>query len=235
MFRLPAFFLLILLPCTLLQAQRNLSGTVIDVASGQPLAGASVFISNTSKGSVTDRNGFFALSGLPPGQQELVVSSIGYETNVFSFSAEKLPMKVKVEMQVKVKELENVMVERSVMEGWDKWGKLFTENFIGQTPNATKCRIKNHQSIRFRYFKKSNRLIAWSDEPLVVENKALGYTLRYQLENFEVQFKEHTTEFAGYPFFEDHHKDGKKRKNRWRTARDKAFAGSMMEFMRSVH
>ncbi|RYY55352.1 MAG: hypothetical protein EOO09_11015 [Chitinophagaceae bacterium] len=143
-------------------------------------------------------------------------------------------MKVKVEMQVKVRELENVMVEPSVMEGWEKWGQLFTEHFIGRTPNAARCKIRNYKKIRFRYFKKSNRVIAWCDEPLLIENKALGYTLRYQLENFEVDFSQNLTTFAGFPFFEDHGGAGKKVKNRFRSARDKAYHGSMMEFWRSV-
>ena len=235
MFRLPAIFFAVLLTCPGLYAQRNISGRVIDVKSGEPLAGASVFISNTSKGTVSDASGAFSLTDLPLGQQELVISSIGYATNVYSFSAESLPLKVKVEMQVKVRELENVTVEPSFIEGWDKWGSVFTENFIGLTPNASKCRIKNYKSIRFRYFRKTNRVIAWSDEPLVIENKALGYTLRYQLENFEVKFSENITTFSGYPFFEDHHTEGAKMKNRWREAREKAYTGSMMQFMRSLY
>ncbi|RYY54582.1 MAG: carboxypeptidase-like regulatory domain-containing protein, partial [Chitinophagaceae bacterium] len=78
MFRIPAFCFVILF-CVTASAQRTISGTVVDVSTGQPVAGASVFINNTSKGTVSDRNGLFQLADLPEGQQELIVSSVGYE------------------------------------------------------------------------------------------------------------------------------------------------------------
>ena len=199
------------------------------------MQGASVFINNTSRGTTADKSGYFEITDVPAGKHELIISSIGYETTVYSFSAEALPVKLKVVLEVKVKELENVIVEPSVEEGWNKWGKLFTDNFIGSTPNAAFCRIKNEKAIRFRHYKKSNRVIAYCDEPLIFENKALGYTIKYQLENFEVNFKEHSSAFSGYPFFEEIEKKRKGLQNKWRQKRDKAYYGSMMHFMRSLY
>ena len=204
---------------------------MIDAVSGAPVAGSSVFISNTSKGTTADKEGQFEITNVPFGKHELVISSIGYETNVFSFSSDQLPLKVKVELTLKVKELQNVTVEPSVEEGWDKWGKLFTDNFIGQTPNALHCKIKNEKAIRFRFFKKSNRVIAYADEPVIVENKALGYIINYQLEEFEVNFKTRATVFSGYPLFEDIDKNRKGLQQKWERNRDKAYYGSMMHFM----
>lgn len=67
-------------------AQHFIKGTVVNESTGAPIAGTSVFISNTSKGTVSNSNGYFELTDVPAGKHELVVSSIGYETNVFSFS-----------------------------------------------------------------------------------------------------------------------------------------------------
>ncbi len=215
-------------------SQRTIKGRVV-TAADIAVPGSSVFISNTSKGTTTDREGNFELNDVPAGKHELVISSIGYETNVYSFSAEQLPLRLKVVMELKVKELQNVLVEASVEEGWDKWGKLFTDNFIGSTPNGESCKIKNEKAIRFRHYKKSGRLIAYSDEPIILENKALGYSIRYQMENFEVNFKEHSSAFSGYPFFEDMDKKRKGLQNKWKQKRDKAYYGSMTHFMRSVY
>ena len=235
MIKLPAFLFLLLLGSLTVFSQPTIKGRVVNAANGEPLPGSSVFISNSSIGIVSDKDGRFELHNIPVGKHELVVSSIGYETNVFSFSAAQLPLQVRIEMEVKVRELPNVTVEPSVEEGWDKWGKLFTENFIGHIPNAINCKVKNQKAIRFRYFKKSNRVIAYADEPIILENKALGYKISYQLEDFEVNFKANSTAYAGYPFFEDMDKNRKGLQKRWQRKREQAYYGSMMHFMRSLY
>lgn len=213
-------------------AQRTIKGIVIDINSSQPLAGSSVFISNTSRGTVSDKQGNFELADIPTGKYDLVVSSVGYETNVYSFSTDQLPLNLRIEMRVKVRELENVTVEPSVIEGWDKWGQTFTDYFLGRTPNTARCKIKNTKAIKFRYYRKSNRVIAYADEPIIVENKALGYRVSYQLEDFEVKFSERISLFAGYPLFEDMEK---RLRPRTEKNRNEAFYGSMMQFMRSFY
>lgn len=59
------------LPC-------NLSGFVIDASSGQPLSGASVFLSDLKTGSVTNDSGYFEIRNIPPGRHLLEVSFVGY-------------------------------------------------------------------------------------------------------------------------------------------------------------
>jgi hypothetical protein len=231
MSRVPAILFIQLFFSLTVLSQRAIKGRVVDAASGDAIPGSSVFINNSSKGVISDKAGQFEMRDVPAGNHELIISSIGYETSVFSFSSDQLPLQLKIELRVKVRELQNVTVEPSVEEGWDKWGRMFSESFIGNTPNALHCKIKNPRAIRFRYYKKSNRVIAYSDEPIIVENKALGYIIRYQMEDFEVNFKSGTSSFAGYPFFEEMDKSRKK----WGRNREKAYSGSMMHFMRSVY
>ncbi len=212
-------------------AQQSIKGRVVNATTGAPVPGSSVFITNTSKGTVSDANGQFELTAVPAGKHELIISSIGYETVVYPFTEAQLPLQLRVELQIKVKELQNVTVEPYVEEGWDKWGKTFTDNFIGFTDNATRCRIKNEKAIRFRYFKKSNRLVAFADEPLRIENRALGYTITYQLEDFEVNFKEKSTVYLGYSLYEESGRDRKSLQKK----RNEAYHGSMMHFIRSLY
>lgn len=235
MFRMPAFFCLFLLTALAVKAQRSLSGMVIDGITKQPLVGSSVFISNTAFGTVTARDGSFELKDIPPGNYDLIISSVGFETNVYSFNSEKLPLRLRVELERKIKELDNVTVEPGEEQGWEQWGRLFMDNFVGQTSNAKSCRIVNKDAIRFQYYKKSNRLIAYCDEQIILENRALGYIIRYQLEDFEINFKTHATLFVGYPLFEEINKKQKGVPRRWQRSRDKAYYGSMMHFMRAVY
>ena len=233
--KISAILFFVLLSPVILWAQLTIKGTVVNSANDEPLAGSSVFLSGTSIGTTSNGVGFFELINIPPGRYELIISSIGYETNVFSFTSEQLPLQVKIEMEQKVKELENVTVEPYLEESWDKWGLLFTTNFIGSAPNARNCKIRNPDVIHFRYYKKSDRVTAYADEPLIIDNRALGYTIRYQLEEFEVDFPNSSTMFAGYPLFNDMTKDRKNVPHRWREAREKAYSGSMMHFMRSLY
>ncbi len=235
MTRIPAILFAALAFFVNADAQSHITGKVVKAENGEPIVGSSVFISNTSRGTVSDKEGNFELRNIPPGKYDLVVSSIGYEISVYAFDANQLPLKLRVEMQMKVRELQNVTVEPSVEEGWDKWGLTFTDYFLGTTPNATQCRIKNKESIRFRFFKRTNRVIAYCDEPLEIENRALGYRIQYQLEDFEVSFKENTSRYAGYVLFEDMDGEKKEVRKRWQRKRDQAFYGSMMHFWRSFY
>ncbi len=229
----PAILFFILLSSTG-SSQRTIKGRVVNDATGAVVPGSSVFISNTSKGTISDNAGHFELNDVPAGKHELIISSIGYETNVFSFSDEQLPLQLKIELTVKVKELQNVTLEQYVEEGWDKWGRTFMDNFVGNTANANQCRVKNEKAIRFRYYKKTNRLAAYCDEPLLLENKALGYNISYQLENFEVNFSNRSMFYLGYSLFSPIDNEGRSKEQKWEKNRQDAYNGSIMHFMRSL-
>lgn len=62
-----------------IKAQHKLTGIVTDTSTHQPIAGVTVKVKGTSTGSMTDTAGKYELQ-LPPGDQTLVFSSIGYDT-----------------------------------------------------------------------------------------------------------------------------------------------------------
>lgn len=60
-------------------AQGSIEGILIDANTEQPLISASVFVKGTAKGTVSDFDGYFRLSGLNEGPKTLVFSYLGYE------------------------------------------------------------------------------------------------------------------------------------------------------------
>lgn len=77
--------LLILLGSASMYAQNTVSGTIIDAESGTPLLGASIQLSGTSTGVVTDFDGNFNLKvGVDAGR--LRVSYIGYKSRNLDFT-----------------------------------------------------------------------------------------------------------------------------------------------------
>lgn len=230
--------LLLLLTVTNLLSQSpatTLSGSVRDSATGKPVPGVSVFLNSTSKGTVTHDDGTFILTGIPPGRYQLIVSAIGYATIAMEITTRHLPPSLKITLHNQASELAAVTVEPYLRNGWKKWGKLFWDNFIGTTENASSCSIKNKEVLRFRYYLKSRKLTVSAVEPLIIINKALGYDLEYRLESFTYDFESNIISYYGYPLFRELPTDDSTRQRKWEHARMIAYLGSMMHFMRSLY
>ncbi|HEY0068245.1 MAG TPA: carboxypeptidase-like regulatory domain-containing protein [Flavisolibacter sp.] len=215
------------------RAQKLITGVVLDAEKNSPVAGASVYLNNTSVGTTTGQQGSFALN-VPQGKFELIVSSIGYQTYNLPLSLSNLPDTLVIRLRPRAKELENVVVEAYEKEGWEKWGSFFLRNFIGTSAHASGCRILNKEVIRFRRSKKNGELTAYATEPLIIENRSLGYTIRYQLEVFRYEYKTGYLLYQGFPFFEPM-KSGAAREKKWAERRDDVYYGSMLHFMRSLY
>jgi hypothetical protein len=215
------------------QPTNSIKGKIINGETGSPIARASVFITNTSKGTVSNDAGNFELDNVPEGSYDLVVSCISFETQVYTYKASQLPLRIQIQLKPKADELQAVIIEPYEKNGWENWGKFFTENFIGESDNAKNCRIVNYQVLHFRNSKKKNLLTVTAEEPLIIENKALGYTIQYQLEGFSFDFSKKMLLYFGYTLFSDLNKKGPK--PRQLKNRQKAYNGSMAHFMRSCY
>lgn len=217
------------------QERNRITGTISNAVTGIRIPNASVFINGTSRGSISKTDGSFELNDIPKGTYELVVSSVGYQTIVFPFSADSLPMMLHFRLEAKAEELEAVTVTPYEKNGWRKWGRVFTENFIGTSAAAKDCSIKNTKTLRFRYSASRKTLEVSADEPLIIENKALGYRIIYQLEGFVHSWKERSVVFVGYSLFEDMSDNKKGIPSKWLKRRKAAYTGSLMHFVRSLY
>ncbi|RYY91564.1 MAG: carboxypeptidase-like regulatory domain-containing protein, partial [Chitinophagaceae bacterium] len=236
--RLPSGMPRLLLLCFLflsgtLTAQKTLHGLVLDATSGQPLAGASVFLSNTSIGTVANGRGEFELT-FPSGKYDLVISAVDYETYSNTLSSTDLPERLTVRLKPKSRELAGIVVQPFEKDGWKTWGKFFLENFMGISKEAEHTVIRNKETLRFRRDHKTNELVVIAREPLIIENNALGYRIRYQLEEFNYNFSSRFVTFYGFPLYEEM-KGGAVRKRKWAEARREVYYGSLMHFMRALY
>jgi hypothetical protein len=217
------------------QESNRLTGKVTNAETEGPVPNASIFITNSSRGTVSGTDGSFELKAIPAGRHDLIISSVGFATQVYSFSSDKLPLQLKIYLHPKATELEAVIVEPYEKDGWEKWGRFFVDNFVGTSDAARLCKIKNHQTLRFRFSKKNNTITAVADEPLIIENRELGYKITYQLENFQYNFGKQTLFYLGYTLFEDMARNKKKIPPRFIRERKKAYEGSMVHFIRSLY
>jgi TonB-linked SusC/RagA family outer membrane protein len=65
--------------------QKNISGTVTDAETGDPLAGVNILVVGTSSGAATDAKGHYSLS-VPSLQDSLRFSFIGYQTQTVAIN-----------------------------------------------------------------------------------------------------------------------------------------------------
>ena len=107
----------------------TVSGSVTD-PSGQPVIGASVFVTGTQNGTVTNEMGQYSLSRVPSGAT-LQFSCIGYKT-----VDETVAGRQRIDV---ILEEENEMLDEVVVIGY---GTVKKKDLTGAHPSATSCRAR---------------------------------------------------------------------------------------------
>ena len=228
--------LLFISATTIAQSNYYVTGKVISAQTSLPLQGASVFAQNTTIGTATDADGNFKLL-LPNGGYDLVVTFTGYNTETKRVTTGDADNKnIIFQLRQKEKEMMEVSVVASteVKDGWEKYGSFFLDEFIGKTANSKNCTVKNPEVLKFYFSKRKNRLKVLATEALQIENKALGYTINYALDSFTHEYTTEISLYTGYPFFEEMLAKDSARQLQWNQARQQAYKGSILHFMRSV-
>ncbi|MBK8710463.1 MAG: carboxypeptidase-like regulatory domain-containing protein [Niastella sp.] len=216
-------------------AQFTVTGIVTDGTTQKPMQGASVFADNTTLGTTTDSDGRYQL-WLPKGGYDLSVTFTGYTSESKRVSSNDNAHEYDFTMRPKEKEMEEVAVVSSseVKDGWQKYGGFFMQEFIGNTPNAAACKILNPEILKFYFSKKRNRLKVLANEPILVENKALGYQIKYALDSFTHEYNTEVSLYTGNPLFKELIAESDSQYHQWQEARLHAYQGSMLHFMRSL-
>lgn len=212
-------------------------GKVINAETKLPMQGASVFAENTTLGTVTDQDGKFVLA-LPNGGYDLIVSYAGFNTKNerISGNASQAPAELTFELSLKEKLMSDVAIVSNgeVKNGWEKYGKFFLEEFIGKTKNSEQCFIKNPEVIKFYFSKRKNRLKVLANESIIIENNAIGYTIKYDMDSFVHEYNSSVTVYSGYPLFEEKKDTTAAQLQIWKNAREETYYGSTLHFMRSL-
>ena len=230
----PILLLALLCSVFITLAQTVISGKVIDADTKEPLSRASVFAQNTTRGTTTDSSGLFHLS-LEKGGYELVISYTGYTSKTIKIQG-KENLELAIEMQKADNSLDLVIIRSSneVPDGWEKYGKFFLQHFIGSTPFSDSCILQNPQVLKFLYFKKSDRLKVLASEPLIIENKALGYNLRYELDSFVQFFKTDINFYKGRCLYTPM-EGTPDQLQYWTKNRKDTYYGSRLHFLRAYY
>ena len=176
--------LFILFPFFALAQNGTISGTVVNSESKKPLPRASVFLSNSAAGTATAEDGTFTLYGVRPGQYTLVVSILGFEQYTKTVLVGREPIKLSIELTQKPLMLREVVISSS--EDWKRNYEQFKREFIGTDENAKYCTVVNPHILNITFNPTKQLLHADADEFLIVENKALGYRVKFLVNDFNL-------------------------------------------------
>ena len=212
----------------------RIHGRVTDAATGNPLHFVNVFLSNTTKGAATDRNGLYSIVNVSLGNYELVVSMIGYKREIIQIQVtQPIEMEYNIQLVQKPLEAPELLVTAKCPKEWKKNLNEFYKYLFGTSQNASKCKILNPEVLDFTIDEISGDLIATTEQPIFIENNALGYKMHLHL----IEFSHNSQGQWRYLFkskFEPMNPKNEKEQKNWMRKRLEAFHGSFRHFLNAL-
>ena len=211
--------------------QTIITGIVSD-SLNNPIPSASVYLSKTTEGTYTDNYGVYSLNIPREGLYEMIISCIGYKLYSQVIKVEGKMQKINVTLSRKFFLLDEVNIEANDKNRRNNFSQ-FIKYFIGETINSQSCKIINPEDLHLYRDAENSILRGFSHKPLIIENKALGYKIIYDLTDFSYNYKTELVRFSGYNHFQQL-AGTEKRKKICENNRLVAYYGSKMHFIRAL-
>lgn len=214
--------------CAKAQSAFTIEGKVTD-ESEKPVNGATIFLDGTKLVTLTNAEGKFTITVPHPGSYHVLVKMIGYSVISRDIRLTGAPIELNFRLNIKPIVLRTVNVGSK--SAWAKNYAIFKKEFLGTTKNADACVITNPDII---YFSTApTMLYAEADDFLIIENKRLGYRIKYLLKKFEHSVTANTAYNGDVVFEEMQGTDAEKQE--WDKNRLETYRGSMMHFLRAIY
>jgi len=210
-----------------------ISGKVSD-PNGIPVEAAEVFINNTENGATTNKNGNFTLK-VPAmlKEPELLITHPKYYTAKDKISIQENNNQHKISLQP-----DNFQASNEKDKLFQRNWRIFSKALLGdpsviqsKTQFPESCEISNPEVISFEQ-DGDKKLKAKASKPLFIKNKALGYSITYQLTHFEWNGEE--SNIKGDMFFEKLTPTDNKQALLWKRNQLKVYQESVRYFLSSL-
>ena len=206
-------------------------GIVTDASEKTPLPGVHVFLAGSTRGTVTDLKGYYSLTGIPLGRHELGFSMVGYTPRSIAVHvSDTVEYRQDIALEAEVYELGQVVVTGQKNRRWRRQLRTFVRHFLGESENADNTEIVNTEVLAFD--QQRNQLKARASEPLIIENKSLGYRIAYTLMDFAYEAGQ--SRYRGIMRFEALAPQSERQKNLWLDNRRRTYEGSFKHFLRTL-
>lgn len=232
------FFIFFICTFALLKAQSSgknmLIGKVYDAATSESLSNASVYLSGTTIGTATDKNGYYQIAKVPAGKYQLIISLVGYAPLIERINLPDSSIHKKdFHLEQQIIEMNPVQISEEHTEEWKENLEAFKKYFLGQTDFSDECTIENQNEIVL--LKDTNNVLtAKSTNPLTVINRALGYRIECLLAKFVLNEQKLQASIVYYAKFSELESSNKNELNHWDENREDAFENSLKKFLHSI-
>lgn len=218
---------------------QTIKGKVIDSRTQEPLQFTNVFINNTTIGTTTNEDGSYTLSRPDlPGTFQLVASFVGYSTSSIEVSiGEGETKNVDFALDPLASVLSEIELKSRRDKPWERNLKRFQDVFLAlpDDPIAGKLEITNPWVLEFEKVKPDkgpNYIRATAQEPLVLENNALGYRVTYYLQDYK--FYNFKSTYYGLAFFENKTPKDSAQSAEYLVNKQTSYLGSIKHLMRAI-
>ncbi|NNU34605.1 carboxypeptidase-like regulatory domain-containing protein [Mucilaginibacter sp. S1162] len=208
-----------------LHYQRNCKNT-----KGEKIQSATVFITGTQKMTMTDADGGFTFKGIIPGNYQVVVNMLGYNSIKEDITLKNGPETLNLVLSGKDIALKEVVI--AVKKQSKRNMNFFYKYFMGPSYNPDRYKILNPEIIDF--VDTDTALTATTSDFLIIENKVLGYRVKYLLKAFVQWYDKNNTYYDGDYIFEPM-EGSPAQEYFWAENRKRTYYGSLMHFYRSVY
>jgi len=228
---------ILFLPITFsLHAQQSFSvaGRIIENnLEGAPIPFAHVYLNGTSIGTQADENGRFVLKNIPKGIYKFSISMVGFKTSMKLTNIDSDLKNLVERLDENVLDLMEVRVKGQKDKVWNKSIRDFENEFLGRDISRSEVQILNREVIDVDYDKAKKVLTAKADQPLMIENRNLGYLYRGFLVDFQKGITRMSFKASGY--FEPLKPSSSKQQKRWESNRKDIFQGSLKHFLWALY
>ncbi|CAM3732914.1 carboxypeptidase-like regulatory domain-containing protein [Aquirufa aurantiipilula] len=207
----------------------TLAGTILDKQKKEGVSFAHVYLNGTSFGTQADDKGNFTLKNVLAGNYQFLISMVGFQALSVPISVMQDIKNLHFDMLENITDLVEIKVQGQRDRVWERQIRQFENEFLGRDIDRDLVKILNREAIDFEFDPSTKTLKASSKEPLLIENKELGYLYHGFLVGFEKAPRQLNFKSSGY--FEALNPISNKEKAKWEKNRKYAFQGSIRHFL----
>jgi len=205
----------------------------MDLNSQAVLDFAAVYFSGTSTGTYTTQKGYFELDISQHKSMPLTISALGYySVTLDDLSDNKFYIIYLTPKEYELSEVVITAKNNSLRRRISL--NTFKREFLGTTSNARSCYLENENDVMLILKSQGDTLKAYSLNPLIIHNKALGYKLIYYLDKFEYSNSKGYFRIIGSCIFISDTTNFINLQKQFDRRRLTTFLGSRMHFFRSL-
>ncbi len=224
--------LILLFFCLLAKGQSfDVVGTIKN-ESNEPIELVNVYVSGSTIGTATNSKGQFKLSGIKPGQYDLIISHINYDVAYLPLAVTDRSVDIGT---VKLKEtsydLITVEVNQKQDKKWNKHFKQFKTFLLGEHYKNKRIAIPDSYNADFTV---EDKMIKESYPfQLQIINTYTGFEIYYAVESFQIG-KKGPQYILGYPRFTELQANDTEQQAEWDQNRFDSYRGSLRHFFKAL-